>query len=154
MYAKYLFSIAFILLLIFTQGAKAHDTLKNSYTGVMRITPAQYELASWVEENVAEHNMVNILGTITYPKYRWIQILSRRYMFQDYEYLIKGEKRTEIEGWPEIVTPIEHIIFDYSDFVAMGDGQRITALQQKEQQVSLNATLVYDKNYIRVYEFD
>ncbi len=75
-------------------------------------------------------------------------------MFQDYEYLIKGEKRTEIEGWPEIVTPIEHIIFDYSDFVAMGDGQRITALQQKEQQVSLNATLVYDKNYIRVYEFD
>ncbi len=154
MYAKYFLSLVFIILLVSTQGTKAYDTLKNSYTGVLRINPAQYELTQWVEQNVPENASLNLFGTITYPKQRWMQILSRHWMSVDQYELAIGEKVTKIEGWPDIVNPVTHMIFDYSDFIMIGAQDSIASLQQSERQFSENMTLVYDKNYIRVYKFD
>ena len=49
---------------------------------------------------------------------------------------------------------MDYVIFDYTDLIAIGNQQGVEAIAQMEQQLVNNATLVYNKNNIRVYQFE
>ncbi|HII17021.1 TPA: YfhO family protein [Candidatus Woesearchaeota archaeon] len=151
--ASYALAIAFLAVVISTQGMQAYATLEQSYDGISRITPAQMELASWIESNVPAAEGVNILGTISYPKWRWIQILSRHYATQSYEHIGRYETVAEVKGWEPINSTFTHVAFDYSDLAAMGRADQIQQLQQLESQAAQNASIVYQTQLIRVYRY-
>jgi 4-amino-4-deoxy-L-arabinose transferase-like glycosyltransferase len=127
-YLKLGLAILFIGAIIFTQGISAHQQLKNAYRVPLRITPAQYELTEWIQENIPETSGVTIKGTLTYPKKAFIQILSRRVMdrrdpyMEIYPYYISEDVIKPDTKIPEyyvngtdMVIPLEYLIIDYSD---------------------------------------
>ena len=165
-YIKYVLIIAYVIILVSTQGIKAYNTLSESYPEIMRITPNQLELANWIEQHIPPTSALDIRGTLTYPKARYIQVLSRRVIHYSDEYpekryvIFKGiikegmnVPREYVNGTDWIIS-IDYIIFDYSDLMLLGAQADINQLQQMEKEVAKNATLLYDKNNIKVYRFD
>ena len=156
----------FLLALVFTQGSRAYHSLKGAYSAPLRITPAQYELAEWVQENVPEESALQLIGTLTYPKKGFIQILSRRSMLRSDEK--PGKRELIVEGIVKegMVVPehlvrgndwvilMDYAIFDYSDLILINDREKIETFSAMEKNISNNATMLYNKNNIRVYKFD
>ena len=70
-------------------------TLKNAYPTISRLTPTQYEFAGWVEKNIPEDSALHLMGTLTYPKKAYLQILSRHVMDREDGNPLKREIRFE-----------------------------------------------------------
>jgi len=166
-YLRQTLVILFLVVIVSVQGTAAYKSLKGAYPSVLRITPVQYEFANWVQKNIPEESALHLLGTLTYPKKGFIQILSRRVMDRSdtnplkRELLFKGIVKDRWKNVPEQfirgkdwVIPIDYVILDYSDIIAIQDKDRFEKLKQMEQLISENATLIYNKNNIKVYKFD
>lgn len=146
---KYGAATAFVIVILLTSGKQNYLLLANAYQGISRITPAQYEVSEWLSENVPENGAVHYYGVLTYPKYRFMSILSRR-PAKDHRYSDINE-RYLTEGL--ISAEFTHVVIDYSDSILIGDQNEVINLQKLEKSL-INASLVYSKNNIGVYRFD
>jgi len=164
--SKLLLTVFFLIILVSTQGSKLYDTLNDSYEGVLRITPVQYELSEWIQENIPEDSALYIRGTLTYPKKAFVQILSRRTMERGEDIPLRREILSEniikdnMKVLPQFVRgtdwviPLDYVIFDYTDILAIGNQQMFDSLTQMEETVSKNASVIYNKNNIKVYKYN
>ena len=145
--AKVVFAILVVLLIFQVKSPETMNTLKTGYQGLGRITPAQYELGQWIfQSDIAEDAFFYDLGTITYPKTRWIMAVGARHINQWY-----GTPRNET-----YLTGPEYFIMDYSDlaYLASNDQYKnqILGMQQFEQKNFGGQEPIYNKDNIRVYE--
>ncbi|MFH1133481.1 MAG: DUF6541 family protein [Nanoarchaeota archaeon] len=129
----------FLGVIIFTSGSQAYASLKDAYPSVSRLTTAQYEAASWMQQNLPENALIEDVGTLTLPKKRFIQFISQRHI-------------VKINGLDENMSG-NHVLMDYSDIVLLGPGyqEQLAAMQAIEQQLQNSSRPLYDKNYLRVY---
>jgi hypothetical protein len=156
--------VLLMIFMAFSIGDKAQDNLSKSYEGLARITPQQYELSEWIKEESPEDSVFYIIGTLTYPKERFIHALSMRPMFMGKGSLKDG--MDSINGridevndamnldYPYLVPT--HIIFDYSDLAYLANNEnymnQINALKGYEQYITEGTEVVYEKDNIRVYK--
>ncbi|MAG08647.1 hypothetical protein CMO89_04185 [Candidatus Woesearchaeota archaeon] len=141
-YLKYLLIFLFVFLAFYSNFTPAYNLLKDSYKGITRITPAQYRVTEWLQENMpAEGKGIN-LGTLTQQKSRWMMWLSWRYI---------GD-----EGNLNFINSSSYFIMDYSDLALLypNYGERVEQLRIFEQSYLMNATLLYNQNNIKVYKFE
>jgi len=143
-YVKYFLVAIFLLIAVSINAKNAYSTLNNSYTGILRLTPFEYHAVDWLNKNVPEDSDILIKGTVVYTKKKWIQALSLRHI-----------------DWVrnDIANTHDYVLLDYSDFVILSQQDprfksEIDALQKWEQDNLRNATLVYDKNLVRVYKLE
>ncbi len=122
-----------MLLILSFNATAAYKSLKSSQQVPYRITNEQLELVSWINENTPEKAVIGDIGTITLPKVKWLRQLSHRFVQQA----------------KEGVT-INYLIIDYSDFYYLNAQNEINQLRQIE--ASINATPIYNKNNIKVYQ--
>lgn len=132
-YSKYAFIAVFILLVVFINARQATPALKEAYAGIERITPSQYEASQWLMQNSNPEDNTNQIGTLTQAKSRWMAFLAHR----------------EISYYASLNNS-RYFLLDYSDRVLIGDEDTVAKMQAFEK--TIKGTLVYDKNYIRVYE--
>ena len=151
---QYVLTILFIILLISTQGKQAYGALNNAYPPILRITPAQLKLTQWIQENTPEQAIFNLMGTLTYPKKGFIQILSRRSMIRTGNNPNQRDRITRLDKFEDLVGRVNYIIFDYSDLVLIGDGAGIQRLLKIDEDISKNASVIYAQDNIRVYKHD
>ncbi|MBW2981190.1 glycosyltransferase family 39 protein [Candidatus Woesearchaeota archaeon] len=165
-YLKIGLTFSFLAILIGTQGTQAYNSLKGAYPPILRITPAQYELTEWVQENIPVESAPHLRGTLTYPKKGFILVLSRRSMDKSDKEPENNEMVAEgiikegmivpkhLVNGNDWVIPKDFVIFDYSDLILIGDQNKIQSLNEMEKRISNNTSLVYNKNNIKVYKFD
>jgi hypothetical protein len=149
MIARYIFIAAFFVLVIVLNARPAYDALKDAYPPIARMTPYQYEAAQWLEQNIPDSSILYAKGSLTYAKMRWIHMFSHRAMTGWGETLEQSQK--SVSSFP-VTNHITHILLDYSDYTLIGNKQEIDQLKEFEQIVAKNATLLYDKDYIKVYQ--
>ena len=138
---KYGLIITFVVLTFMSVGIEANKSLKGAYQGISRLNPPQYELVSWIRQsNIPADSNIFHMGSISQQKSRWMWMMSQRYVMQGEE-----GKRVNITNY---------IIMDYSDFAFVGSKDMINQLQEWERQNLANNTLIYNKEYIRVYKFE
>jgi len=143
-YIKYGLVCLFILLAVFFNGRSAYSYLDSAYQGVIRITPVQLEAAEWMKDNLPEKADIESLGTFNLAKRRWIQFLAHRHI-------------NKINGRSEQNITSNYIMLDYSDPAILmqyynDPGTLIQLMQEYEQSIQENVTLIYDKNNIRLYK--
>jgi len=141
-YIKYGLVILFIIFAFSVNGKTAYNSLKNAYGGILRLTPYQYEVSEWMEQNLPENANVYETGTVIYTKKKWIRAISVRHLLWDFEG-IQPKKNATVGT---------HLLVDYSDLVLINDMANIEALQKWENENVKGQKLVYDKDYIKVYE--
>lgn len=136
-------------IIVATIGVSAMNDLGKSYQGISRVTNAQVEAAKWLDENTPRDAAVFNAGTLTYPKMRFMHVLSRRYTSNK----PSGFQLQGAGKYPGLNLTPSYYVFDYSDLSQLrGDTQiekQIAQLSELESQV--NATKVYDRNSIRIY---
>jgi len=135
---KYILIILFFVLALTYNFKPAYNQLKEAYSGIIRVTPVQYETAEWLKENIPENSNVSTVGVLIMQKDRWIRYISWRYV---HAYKDTGPRPS-------------HMLFDYSDFMAIGDTNQIEQVALFEKQIMENNTLVYNKNNIKVYKLE
>jgi len=136
-YIKYGIAACFLILIIFTHAKPAHSLLKQSYAGLARITPYQYEMAGELRELLPERSTSLIMGTLIYTKQKWMRGLSYRSMVFDIKHLNVSD----------------HVILDYSDILLIKDQGRMQNLQSFEQQlIDANYTRILDRDIMKVYK--
>jgi len=136
-----LFLISILLtFFISTMGREAYSNLKNGYGGILRLTPPQYEASEWMRNNLPENALVDHYGILTVSKQKWVQAASHRMLY--FEGLEKGGRFDHAK---------DHALFDYTDLMAIGNKAEIERLQKLEDTSMVNSTLLYNKNYIRIY---
>ncbi|MFH1590438.1 MAG: hypothetical protein ABIC95_00780 [archaeon] len=142
-----------LALLIFTLNKPpVIKYLEDPYPVHTRISQAQLELADWMAANLPEHAIVYSMGQLTYPKERFTHVLSER-AFMPGRYLSYEAAEEMVAKYP-ITDHTTHLLFDYSDWVMVGEQGKpyIAQLQQAEAALTGDhTTLVYDQNYIKVY---
>ena len=114
-----------------------------------RITDAQFHAVEWINENIPENATMHLIGTISYPKYRWIHMLSHKPFTGGFN-LPPDEAGKKVEGTP--MQNLSYLIIDYSDFTAIGNKDALASLSQFETQVSATSAKVYDRENIKVYK--
>lgn len=138
---KYAFILIFIVLVIMLNGKPAYSQLKDAYQGPMRLTQPQYEAALWMKDNLDIYADIEDFGTLNLAKKRWIQYVSQRHI-------------NHINNFDENITS-DYVLLDYSDPYILKDysgfPQQIEDMKKLEANLT-GASLVYDKNYIRVYK--
>ena len=147
---KYGFAVILVLIFVLTIGINNYKTLKEAYPGNARITQPQYDASEWMRANLpAEADVYifrNDFPTVLpifqnnfptfYTKKKWIQALSMRHM-----------------DWnSQDATNSTHMLLDMSDVYAVYGKQGTDEAQKETETYIGNATLLYDKNYIRVYK--
>jgi hypothetical protein len=160
-YVKFALIISFFILTLNFNAKQNYEHLKNAYQFPLRMTDAQYDVAKWIEANLPEDSYTFTIGTLTYPKSRWVHVFSHRAL-RPAENNDPFEKayHDKIEYLEKNPTPYHtsftHMLIDYSDLMLLRNNptyaQRIQELQQFEQKYTANATLLYDKNNIKVYK--
>ncbi|MFH1511393.1 MAG: glycosyltransferase family 39 protein [Candidatus Woesearchaeota archaeon] len=169
---KYGMVAVFVTLTILFSFKPALNQLKGAYPPLMRMTPYQYEAAQWLENNVEDESLIYMRGSITYPKARWIHMISHKPMMVgssrelqnlDQEMIFFQQTEKEAESFPT-VNHITHTVFDYSDYklIEINAGndpglkqhaqQQMETLAQLEASLAKNASLIYDENFIKVYK--
>jgi hypothetical protein len=134
--------ILFVVFMFVTVGSTVHTTLGSTYQGVSRVNPHQYDLIQWLRQsNVPENSDIYHMGSISLAKTRWIWMMGHRHMISSSVANINDYNVT-------------HVLMDYSDFVLVGDQNTVNGLQEWEKQNLLNGTVIYDRNYIRVYKLE
>lgn len=135
---KYGLMLIFVVFMFVSVGVVASKSLKGAYGGILRINPYQYDLTKWIKENTVEDAQLYHMGSISLAKTRWLWMTGHRYIaYNEYEERNKT-----------------HVIVDYSDLALIGDQNNVNKLQEWEKQNLANNTLLYNKDYIRVYEFE
>lgn len=130
-----------IIGLVLYSGQTAFNTLKNAYQYPLRISQEQYEASQWIDQNLPEDAYLYYVGVLTYPKQRFMLVLSHR----------PGVWQSDSLNYPWI--KITHVLIDYSDFARLNDQNMLSQLSGFEQQFKDgNIPLVYDKNNIRIYD--
>ncbi len=134
-------SALLVLIIVSTIGIASFSFLKSAYDSNMRVSPAELEASEWIAKNTPENAIIYNVGTITYPKMRFMQVVSQRYT----------NNKDAGFSFSNITLPPTHYLFDYSDV------SRFSNFQDKVSQMSafenqLNGTKVYDRNNIRIYE--
>ena len=155
-----------LLAVVLNQAKSAHNFLDTAYEAPVRITPAQYEAAKFILENTPiDSNIVNI-GTLTYPKQKFIQFLSHRLGVwldwaeeKDIDMAFESINRRIrlLNLTSELKTT--HAIIDYSDLAFLAGhpnyDSKLVYIQQKEAElVDRNATKIYDKDNIKIYDLN
>ena len=108
-YVKYILVILFLFLVIKIEGGDAYDSLNGAYPSISRITPAQYELTEWIQENVPEVSAIHFMGTLSYAKKAYIQVLSRRAGLRSDEKPEERELRAKDRIKPNFIIPEEFV---------------------------------------------
>jgi hypothetical protein len=152
---KYGVAIGVSILLIFTLGAATKERLKDVYGGISRLTPEQLDAAVWLKDNTPENSIVYDVGTFGvmsqsgYAKTRWLLAASQRHVGIFYGQFLNA---THVRGSPS------YFIFDYSDLLPLANSQyssqflpQLQKAQEIEHQMFANATPLYEKNNIKVY---
>jgi len=135
---KRLALVLFVILMFVSIGINANTSLKGAYLGISRVNPAQYELTKWLKLNTPEDSDMYHIGSISQQKTRWIRTISQRYTVEN-----RYDERNKT-----------HVIVDYSDFMLIKDQNNINKIQKWEEQHMINSTLIYDKNFIKVYKLE
>lgn len=141
-YFKYGLVILFVIFAFSVNGKIAYNSLKNGYGGILRLTPYQYEASEWMRANLPENANVYEIGTVVPAKKKWLRAISLRHAIWDF---------TSIQPKKNI-TVGTHLLIDYSDLVLINDKGNVEALQKWENENVKNQKLLYEKNYIKVYE--
>jgi len=141
-YIKYALVILFIIFAFSVNGKTAYNSLKNAYGGILRLTPYQYEVSEWMRANLPEDANVYEIGTVVPAKKKWFRAISLRHSLWDFSKILPNKNAT-------VGT---HLLIDYSDLVLIGDKANFEALQKWENENVKNQKIIYDKDYIRVYE--
>ena len=135
--------IAGILLLglVFYNGNTAYTTLKNAYQYPLRISNEQYEASQWIDKNLPEDAYLYYVGVLTYPKQRFMLVLSHR----------PGVWQSDSLNYSFI--KITHVLIDFSDYTRLNDKDILSKLSDFEKPFKENnMPLVYDKNNIKIYD--
>jgi hypothetical protein len=138
---RYSLIIVLVVSMLISVGVTANTSLKGAYSSVLRVNPYQYELTQWLKQNTPEDAHIYHMGSISLSKTRWMWMIGNRYMI--------SSERENINDFN-----ITHLVMDYSDFALVGDQNTLNTLQGWEMQNLVNNTLLYNKNNIRVYEFE
>jgi len=146
-FVDYGLAFLFILVVVLTNGKQAYGLLNGAYDGVARITPAQYELTEWINENLPDDALLYDIGTLAYPKKRFIHVLSHRYLINNLE----TEKESKAKYGLIDFKP-SYVIVDYSDLILIGQDDQIAQINELEKANFGNMTPIYNKNSIKVYE--
>jgi len=146
-YRKYLKFALIALFLFFVLNFNAKDVnplLKDAYGGISRINPSQYDATLWMKDNLPEEADVELIGTFNLAKKRWIQFLAFRHINH-----INYNEQNISSGY---------LMLDYTDPLMLGGYEEYKVIaaqmQEYEQQVQENADLIYDREYIKIYELN
>ncbi len=134
-------SALLVLVIVSTIGFASHSFLKSAYDSNIRLSPAELEASEWIAKNTPESAIIYNVGTITYPKMRFMQVVSQRYT----------NNKDSGFSFSNITLVPTHYIFDYSDVVRFSNFQDNVA-QMNALEKQLNGTKVYDRNNIKIYE--
>lgn len=151
-YIKYALVVLFLISVTLIQGKQAYSTLNNAYQGILRITPYQYEYAEWIDKNLPKDALVHTIGPITYPKMRFIHVLSHRFLIDQSRYssfhnhsLVKEKNLT-----------VDYLLIDYSDLIQLQNQERfrkyLNYTIEWEKSLQPNLTLIYEGKYHRIYK--
>lgn len=133
-------SLIFCILVISFNFVPAYKQMRYAYYGIGRITEPQYEACGWIKENLPQQADIGLVGTRTLAKILWIQVLSVRNILAP----------NEQELWKEP----QYFMVDYTDDLVLNDREALAQLTEAEKQIANNASLVYNRDYIRIYELD
>ena len=135
--ARYVIALAFLVIVLISPARNAYTYMSNAYPPISRVSAEQLELADWLNENVDEEANSIQVGGLSMAKTRWIWMLAYRYI----EY-----------GKPLERYNYSYMIFDYSDWIKLGNQQALAFIQAREKE--LNSTPGYATNTIRVYQIE
>ena len=141
---KFVFLLAAIVMLV-PAVSPTIDQLGSAYTGVLRITAPQSDALLWVKENLPADANVLGLGIFSIAKEFWHDAISWRHFYHP-ENVVRPERERNAK---DLLT---HVWIDYSDWRAIGRQDIIAQLESIEAQVSQNATLLYDRGGVKIYE--
>jgi len=135
---KYSAITLFAIIMFISIGTGAGKSLDEAYQGIVRLNPSQYELTGWLTNTPENENLYH-MGALSSAKTRWIWMRGQRFIatFPDHK----------IEDYN-----ISYFIVDYSDLALIGHKEGLAQLQEWEKQNMINNTIVYEKDYIRVYK--
>jgi hypothetical protein len=142
---KWLGLVAFAVIVLVLSTPPALNILGNAYTGIGRITPAQLAAVDWARSNLPDEADMLIIGVSAPAKGKWMSLLGHRHGIFDYN--LWGVDNPDYNM-------TDHVMMDYSDFLAMGRQDVVQAMQQYEQQNLAGAKLLYDQNNIRIYSLE
>ena len=145
-------SLVLIFTIITINAVPVADTFKGAYPPILRITPYQYEASQWIDKNLDEYSIIYSIGSITYPKMRWMHVLSHRATMTGISSTFEEASET-VSSFP-MQDKITHIMVDYSDLYLLGQQDKIDALKSFENAYANQSRIVYDKNNIKVYELE
>ena len=146
-YAKAGFVALLLILVIFLNGKAVYSQLKGAYgNDLSRITSAQFNAAEFIGEKLPDDAQVYITGTLSFNKKKWIWALSHKSMAWQ---VVPVINTIDIKNCEPKCT---HAFVDYSDLALAGAGKEINELQEWEKNNLADASLLYDKDNIRVYE--
>jgi len=161
--AKYSVVVVVVFIIVNANGTEAKDSLSGAYQSIFRITPAQTELAQWINSNLPENAFIYYvpigsdfkIGTWQYPKLRWMLASSQRHVAFYTETFVNNSDTAD--------SPF-YYVFDYSDYgIILNSGpnpwQQIAqqgglSLQQFETDNFNVSESLYNNNNIRVYEVE
>ncbi len=141
--------LAALLIIVFgfTMVKPFFVSLHDTYDGILRITPVQYEFTGWLDKNIEDDEVAMLFGPITYPKERFMQVLSHKalkntvFSLQEPEQYEASFNRTlanVIEVTQGEVQSIKYAIFDMTD---------ISHLSEQEQMFFIGAMSNFQKNH-------
>jgi hypothetical protein len=142
-YLKYILYSAVIVLIISTNGVSAYKMMSDAYPAIQRMTDEQYAAAQWIDANLPQDAIVYTIGSATYPKQRWMNMLSHR----------SFEVNHPQEGDGALYPNATHIMIDFSDAYALKNRDWSNALVAWEQHYNLSfITPIYSEGGIYIYE--
>ena len=146
LYARIGIPALLIILIFSTVGSDRINLMKSAYQDPMRITSPEADAAQWLDQNVPWDSLVYDVGTITYPKTRWLLALSQRHV-RAFTGDIGGG------AYPLYISKY-YMLFDYSDLLRLANQQeQVSSLQGFEQAITIDgAQLVYNTQPIRIYD--
>ncbi len=133
-YIKYGMIILFLVFLLSVNAPPMIRIMKDMRLSIGRITPVQLEAADWMLNNLPEKARLINYGTLGGAKVKWLNVLAAKQFITD----------------PDSQDKPTHLMLDYSDLTLIRSTDGIEQLQALENQ--FNATPIYNKNNIRVYQ--
>lgn len=126
--------------IIFYNGTIAYNALNKAYAYPLRISKEQYRAAQWIDKNLPSNAYLYYVGVLTYPKQRFMYILSYR----------PGIWQNDRTNYPWM--NVTHVVVDYSDALRVNDKNLLAALTNYEQQfVNVGIFPVYNVSNIKIY---
>lgn len=138
-------SVLLIAAIALTIGVGSYGFMKGSYSELMRISPAEIEASGWMAANLPDDSVIYNLGTISYPKMRFMHVLSQRYMNNKPEgFALANSNITLIPT---------HYVFDYSDLARFSSDPKASRMisELEGMEKNFSGTRIYDRNNIRIY---